>query len=63
MKNTPKRITVLIADMEAAIEHDAPVSYRTVSIQLTPEQSQKLTLRNGFERYGQAVIEGDEEWE
>lgn len=63
MKNTPKRITVLIADMEAATEHDGPIAYRIVHIDLTPAQAKKLTLRGGFERYGQAVIEGDEEWE
>jgi hypothetical protein len=54
------KLTVIVSDIEAAANVGGPVTYRRITIDLTPEQSRALTLHDKWESHGTTLIELDE---
>jgi hypothetical protein len=53
------KLTVIISEAGAACNVGGPVTYRRITLDLTPEQTAALTLHDKWESHGTAFIEFD----
>lgn len=53
----PEKLTVMIAYTGDAVNIGGSITYRSVTVQLTPEQSHALALRDEWDSYGPMALE------
>lgn len=55
------KLTVVVTESGAACNIGGPITYRRITVDLTPEQAKALTLHDRWDSHGTAFIELDPE--